>query len=91
MALNLGDAGTPHPNLEAVQDPAVRAAFEEVLRAIGELKLELERQCVAMPTSLQGGYTVTNLSTDRSYDANSSSVAELADVLGTLLVDLGAS
>lgn len=34
-------------------------------------------------------YTVTNLNTDRSYDADSTSVAELADVLGTLIDDLG--
>lgn len=35
-------------------------------------------------------YSVTNLSTDRSYDANSTSTAELADVLGTLIADLRA-
>jgi hypothetical protein len=33
-------------------------------------------------------YTVTNLSTDRAYDANATTTAELADVLGTLLADL---
>ena len=35
-------------------------------------------------------YTVTNLTTDRSYDANATSTAELADVLGTLIADLKA-
>lgn len=35
-------------------------------------------------------YTVTNVTTDRSYDANSTSTAELADVLGTLIDDLRA-
>ena len=33
-------------------------------------------------------YTVTNDVTDRTYDANSTTVAELADVLGTLIADL---
>lgn len=33
-------------------------------------------------------YTPTNVSTDRSYDANVSSIDELADVLGTLIADL---
>lgn len=40
---------------------------------------------VARPT----GYTTfTNLTTDRTCNANSTSVAELADILGTLIVDL---
>jgi hypothetical protein len=33
-------------------------------------------------------YTITNLTTDRDYNANGSSTAELADVLGTLIGDL---
>lgn len=33
-------------------------------------------------------YTTTNVSTDRSYDADSTTTAELADVLGTLIADL---
>lgn len=33
-------------------------------------------------------YTPTNVVTDRSYDANSTTLAELADVLGTLIADL---
>lgn len=36
-------------------------------------------------------YTPTNVVTDRSYDANSTTVAELADVLGTLIADLQAN
>ena len=35
-----------------------------------------------------GAYTVTNVSTDRTYDANATTVDELADVLGTLIADL---
>lgn len=37
---------------------------------------------------LSSAYTVTNGSTDRAYDANNTSIHELADVLGTLLADL---
>jgi hypothetical protein len=35
-------------------------------------------------------YTPTNVTTDRAYNANSTDVAELADVLGTLIADLQA-
>lgn len=35
-------------------------------------------------------YTPTNVTTDRSYDANSTTVAELADVVGTIISDLQA-
>lgn len=34
------------------------------------------------------GFTVTNLTATRTYDADSTSTAELADVLGTVLSDL---
>ncbi len=37
---------------------------------------------------LQGAYTATNVTTDRTFDADSTSTAELADVLGTLIADL---
>ena len=33
-------------------------------------------------------YTVTTVTTDRTFDADSTTTAELADVLGTLLTDL---
>lgn len=33
-------------------------------------------------------YTITNLTTDRTFDADSTSTAELADILGTLITDL---
>jgi hypothetical protein len=40
------------------------------------------------PAAQAAAYTPTNVVTDRSYDANATSVAELADVLGTLIADL---
>jgi hypothetical protein len=36
------------------------------------------------------GYTVTNEGTDKSYDANATSIDELADVLGTVINELSA-
>jgi len=36
-------------------------------------------------------YTPTNVVTDRAYDANSTTTAEIADVLGTLIADLQSS
>lgn len=33
-------------------------------------------------------YTITNVTTDRSYDANSTTLDEIADTLGTLIADL---
>lgn len=41
----------------------------------------------ATPTTQQT-YTITNVTTDRAYDANSTSLDEIADTLGTLIADL---
>lgn len=35
-----------------------------------------------------GTYTPTNVTTDRAFDADTVAVAELADVVGTLIADL---
>lgn len=40
------------------------------------------------PVAQSPAYTPTNVTTDRSYDANITTVNELADVLGTLISDL---
>lgn len=42
----------------------------------------------ATPIARPGTYTPTNVVADRSYDANATTVDELADVLGTLIADL---
>ena len=42
------------------------------------------------PVAQAAAYTPTNVTTDRSYDADATTVAELADVLGTLIADLQA-
>ena len=38
----------------------------------------------------RGAYTLTKVTTDRALDADSTTLAEVADVLGTLLKDLQA-
>ena len=40
------------------------------------------------PASLAAAYTPTNVSPDRSYDADTVAVAELADIVGTMIADL---
>lgn len=40
------------------------------------------------PVVQPAAYTPTNVTTDRSYDANATTIDELADVLGTLIADL---
>lgn len=42
----------------------------------------------ATPIVKPSAYTPTNVTTDRSYDANATTTDELADVLGTLIADL---
>lgn len=42
------------------------------------------------PVARAASYTPTNVTTDRSYDADATTVEELADVLGTLIADLKA-
>lgn len=45
---------------------------------------------VGVVFSPSSAYSVTNRTTDRSYDANATTTDELADVLGTLILDLQA-
>jgi len=40
------------------------------------------------PAAQPAAYTPTNVSTDRSYDANATTLDEISDVLGTLIADL---
>lgn len=40
------------------------------------------------PVARSSAYTPTNVTTDRSYDANATTIDELADVVGTLVQDL---
>jgi hypothetical protein len=44
----------------------------------------------ATPIVQSAAYTTSNVSTDRSFDANSTTLDELSDVVGTLIADLRA-
>lgn len=62
---------------------ALSADHDDVARAINEIVESVN------PVAAQA-YTPTNVTTDRSFDANATTVDELADVLGTLIADLQA-
>ena len=51
-----------------------------------EQALNAVKDNINVPTANQ--YNISNLTEDRTYDANSSTTAELADILGTLIKDL---
>ena len=52
---------------------------------------DLGNERIVPDVGVQQVYTPTNVTTDRSYDANLTTVDELADVLGTLIADLQAT
>ena len=52
-------------------------------------QLELNLSTTNLSSSKER-FTVSNVTTDRTYDADSTTLAELADVLGTLINDLRA-
>jgi hypothetical protein len=51
-----------------------------------EQALNAVKDNINVPTANQ--YNISNLTEDRTYNANSSTTAELADILGTLIKDL---
>jgi hypothetical protein len=57
-----------------------------------DTKLEITAPAVTVSGTLEVGavqtYTESNVTTDRSFDADATSIHELADVLGTLIADL---
>jgi hypothetical protein len=58
-------------------------------RWANQLIRQLEQNIAATNLAASSSrYTVTNVTTDRTLDADSTSTAELADVLGTLITDL---
>jgi len=54
-------------------------------RLISTLELQIK---YLESTASPDVYTVSNLTLDRTYDANSTTLDEVADVLGTLITDL---
>ena len=49
---------------------------------------EVERTINGILAATTSWGSITNVSTDRAYDANATSIDELADVLGTLISEL---
>ena len=49
---------------------------------------EVERVINLLLAGSASTYTTTNVTPDRSFDANATSIDELADVVGTLIADL---
>lgn len=85
-------AGTPAPLIfsapVAVASGTTAQTYAEGIRVQGvgtAIGLGFFGHAAAVQAS---AYTPTNVSTDRSYDANATSIDELADVLGTLIADL---
>ena len=64
--------------------------------ATATIRARVRNNAGAYSTHIVGGvqsaaYTTSNVSTDRTYDANATTTDELADVLGTLIADLKAA
>lgn len=69
--------------------------YVEVINEAGTVKAKITKDGVVTasgfaPLSGITTYTASNVTTDRSYDANATTTDELADVLGTLIADLRA-
>lgn len=75
-------------------DPTNPANWYSWFRSdLTELRQRLNGATYRIPISpaVAPAYTETNVTVDRSYDANATTVDELADVLGTLIADLRAT
>ena len=62
---------------------------QEIVRAYQELAESVRRLETRFPENVDGwANNQSNVTPDRAFDADSTTVAELADVLGTLISDL---
>jgi len=75
-------------NIQGLKYPKFDGLLGHVLTTDGAGNLTFQ---VADVSSVAETYTPTNVSTDRAYDANSTTLDEIADVLGTLIADLKTS
>ena len=77
-----------------LDDTAIRAENNLLFGTNGDnLRMKIDTAgLITIPGTLEVGtvqtYSETNVVTDRAYDANSTTLAELADVIGTLIADL---
>jgi hypothetical protein len=51
----------------------------------------VRKRFALIPTTTSPTYTTSNVTEDRTYDANATTIDELADILGTLIADLKAT
>lgn len=66
---------------------SVEVYLPQLVNWLGGLVGELERVSQANEAPLADKYVITNLTKDRALDCDSTSTAELADVIGTLISD----
>jgi len=74
-------------DISAIQTKADALGYTNTASGLAATTVQAAIDEIADPTDV---YTPTNVTVDRSYDANSTSTDELADVLGTLIADLQA-
>ncbi len=85
------DVNTPISRNDEVDETMALASayFEDYLFRL-RTDLQALNSAVDALIASTTAYTPTNVTDTRSYDADSTSTAELADVLGTLIADLQA-
>lgn len=76
MSVILGPLGTAPEEYDRVWMQQMLVRLEQILILLGQ--------------PAETGYIMTNVTTDRVLDADSTTTAELADVVGTLVDDLKA-
>ena len=74
-------------NLDEIND-ALRRMQDELDRLAGLRGTVIFYDAIQVVDEDAADYTMTNVTTDRTLNANSTSLDELADVLGTLIADL---
>ena len=73
--------GSPGPEYDQSNEAQARSAVQQSLRKISSALQQLRE-------SEDEAYSLSNVSADRTFDADSTTTAELADVVGTLISDL---
>lgn len=69
-----------------MSNPRTPEDFLTIVQSIEDRLRRIENSL----TQKSAAYTPTNVTTDRAFDADTVAVAELADVVGTLIADLRA-
>ena len=87
--LSTGTGGGAHINFDSKAGDATTPTAGDFWRNADALKFRgASSTFTLIKQASPQTYTVTNLTTDRAYNANSVSIDELADVVGTLIGDL---